>query len=85
MPRRTSQRRRMGGSLRLAGGGGRADRILKFLKKANTFLRKNKLLSRGAHAYSKSNLGYAKQVGRAGEYAGRLGYGRKCARHCRRR
>ena len=88
MPRRTSMYRRggrkYGGALRLAGGGGRAKKVMDFLKKAHGFLRTHKVLSRGAAQYGKTDLPYAKQVGVAGDYTGRLGYGRR-RRCCRRR
>ena len=86
MPRRTSYRRRKGRGLHLAGGN-RGRKILGFLKKANTFLRKHRVLSRAGAMYGRTALPYSQIASKAGSVAGRLGYGRgrKCRKHCRRR
>ena len=76
-------RRRRGGALRLAGGA-RGKRIVSFLKKAHNFIKKHKILSRGAKAYSMTGLPFGGHVGKAGSVAGKLGYGRR-RRTCRRR
>jgi hypothetical protein len=57
-----------------------------FMKKANTFLRKHKALSRAGAMYGRSDLPYAAHVAKAGKVAGNLGYGKpRCVKHCRRR
>jgi hypothetical protein len=83
MPRRTQMCRR-GGALRLAGGS-RIKKVIDFLKKANKFLRNTKGISRASKFYSGTSLPYAANVGVFGEKARSLGYGRKCAKNCRRR
>jgi hypothetical protein len=55
----------------------RGGSIMGWLKKANTFLRKHKVLSTGASLFAKSGLPYASQIGQAGKIANMAGYGRR--------
>lgn len=48
-----------------------------FFNRANEFLQKHKVLSRLAKGYSTLPLPFASQVGKVGEVAGSLGYGRR--------
>jgi hypothetical protein len=54
-------------------------RILDWLKRANTHLRKTKMLSKLGSRYGKSGLPYAGSVGTAAGIAQSLGYGRRRA------
>jgi hypothetical protein len=53
----------------------RGGSLFGWLKKANSFLRKHKILSTGASLFAKTGLPYASQIGTAGRVAGQLGYG----------
>jgi hypothetical protein len=53
----------------------RGGSIFGWLKKANTFLRKHKVLSTAGNLIGKTGLPYASQIGKAGKYAGMAGYG----------
>ena len=64
--RRTSARRR-----RMRGGS-----FMGWVKKINSFIKKNKVLSRAGLLLSKTGVPYAKQIGVASKYAGLKGYGR---------
>lgn len=65
----------------------RRAKIGRFLGHAGRFVKKHKLVSRGAAAYASRGGPYGAQVGVAGKAAGMLGYGRKraCPKRCRRR
>ena len=58
-------------------GGSRGKKVMKFIAKANSWLRKSKVLSNLGSKYGKSNLPYANAVGKAAGYAGQMGYGRR--------
>jgi hypothetical protein len=83
MPRRKGGSLRLaGGSLRLAGGcrrgmGRRGGSFVGFLKKAHSWIKKNKVLSTLGRAYGSTGLPFAQQIGKAGGIAGTLGYGRR--------
>jgi hypothetical protein len=69
-----------GGALGLSGSGSKMDKFRSFigkLKKVNSMMRKHKVLSRAGSMYGKTSLPYAKNVGKAGEVAGKFGYGRR--------
>ena len=59
----------------------RSGRIKNFIKKANTFLNKHKVLSRLGARYGATGMPYAAQVGKAAPYAAKLGYGRRRMRY----
>jgi hypothetical protein len=51
--------------------------LLDWIKKAHSFIKKNKLISRLAQGYSMSGLPYAGAVGVGGKLASMSGYGRR--------
>jgi hypothetical protein len=60
--------------------------LMDWIKKAHSFIKKNKLISRLAQGYSMSGLPYAGVVGTAGKVAGMAGYGKRtCGRVVMRR
>lgn len=90
MPRRTNYRRRgmsygrRGAGLRLAGGR-RGAKALSFLKKAGAFIRKHKILSKGAALYAKTGRKGSASVGKVGNIAAQLGFGHRRRRMTYRR
>lgn len=83
MPRRRIiSTRKYGGSLRLAGGGrmrgGRfGDRFVKFLGRANDWLKRTKIGSKLGKWYGSTGLPYASEVGKLADVAESYGYGRR--------
>jgi len=75
MPRKRSTRRMRGGKLTLSG-------IKSALGKANSYLKKTRLISKVAGALDTAGVPYA---GKIGSYAGQLGYGRRKRTRRRRR
>ena len=65
MVRRKTRRVKRGGS------------IMGWLKSANRFLKKHRVLSTAGSLIGKTGLPYASQIGQAGKVAGVLGYGRR--------
>ena len=64
-------------------GAGKKKEVAKVLKGVNKFLKKHKLLSKGAKIAVKSGIvpkKYKKSVSAAGDVAGLLGYGKMCGR-----
>jgi hypothetical protein len=53
----------------------RGGSIMSWLKSANRFLKKHKVLSKAGSLISKTGLPYASKIGKAGQMAGVLGYG----------
>ena len=51
--------------------------LLDWIKKAHSFIKKNKLISRLASGYSQTGLPYAGAVGIGGSTAKLLGYGKR--------
>lgn len=51
--------------------------LLDWIKKAHSFIKKNKLISRLASGYSQTGLPYAGAVGIGGSISKQLGYGRR--------
>jgi hypothetical protein len=49
--------------------------IMGWLKSANKFLKKHKVLSTAGNFLSKTGIPYASRIGTAGRIAGQLGYG----------
>lgn len=82
MPRRrnTYALTRTRGGRSMAGSG-----FMKFLKKVHRFLKKTKLLSKGAKMASAMGVPYSEQIAKAGKVAGAVGYGRRRRRTYRRR
>ena len=69
MPRLTRRSRMGRGRRRMRGGA-----VMDWIRKAHSFIKKNKLVSRVAGALASGGVPYAKTVG---SIAGRLGYGRR--------
>ena len=65
---------------RRVGRGATGQKILSWLRGVNKKLRSSKFLSRAGKAYSTSGLPGSMYVGKAGEIAGKLGYGRRRGR-----
>jgi hypothetical protein len=62
---RRSRRKMRGGS------------IMSWIKSANRFLKKHKILSTAGSLIGKTGLPYASQIAKAGKVAGVMGYGRR--------
>ena len=70
MPRLVSRRSRMGrGRRRMRGGA-----VMDWIRKAHSFIKKNKLVSRVAGALASGGVPYAKTVG---SLASKIGYGKR--------
>jgi hypothetical protein len=61
-------------------GGARAQRLKKWASKANAWLKKTKLISRATKGYNAMGLPYGGIVGKVGNVASVLGYGRRKTR-----
>jgi len=83
MPRRVGRPRKR--RMRMRGGASLGERIRSGLSKVNSYLRANKLISRGAASYASSGLPYASTVGKIGKIAGLAGYGKMRRRRRMRR
>ena len=81
MPKRRTLIKRRMPMRKMRGRGKTWNKIKSWLSGANKYLKKNKILSKGAKFYSDNasafGLPYSSEIGKAGGVASSLGYGRR--------
>ena len=71
MPKRTLYKKKSRRAMRGRGA------LWDYLSKAHSFIKKHKLISTAAKAYSTTPYSYASEIGKIGNLAAQMGYGRK--------